>query len=144
MNSLFAGYKPYAGEITRTRNGSLLASESGLTNPYGLANAEERGALFIGPGVEVYEGMIVGKHIRDTDLEVNVCKAKHLTNMRSSTGDIAVRLTPPIEMSLDRAIEYIGSDELVEVTPKNIRMRKKILDANMRKRAEKRTELARA
>jgi GTP-binding protein len=144
MNSLLAGYQPYAGEITGGTNGSLLASESGLTNPYGLANAEDRGTLFIGASVEVYAGMIVGKHLRDTDLEVNVCKVKHLTNMRSSTSDIAVRLTPPTEMSLDRAIEYIGPDELVEVTPKSIRMRKRLLDANERKRAEKRAELARA
>ena len=143
MHSLFAGYEPYAGDIARVRYGSLLATEAGVTNPFGLSNAEERGTLFFGVGVEVYEGMIVGKHLRDTDLEVNVCKMKHLTNIRSSTSDISIRLTPPTEMSLDRAIEYIGPDELVEVTPKNIRMRKRILDANMRKRAEKRLEPAR-
>jgi GTP-binding protein len=142
MNSLFAGYQPFAGEIAVARNGSLIASEGGLTNPYGLANAEERGTLFVGVGVSVYEGMIVGKHQRDTDLEVNVCKQKHLTNMRSSTSDIGIRLTPPTEMSLDRCIEYIGSDELVEITPKSIRMRKRLLDANERKRAEKRAALA--
>src|SRR6185436_2354496 len=120
--------------------GSLLASESGLTTNFGLSNAEARGTLFVGPGVEVYAGMIVGKHQRETDLEVNVCKMKHLTNMRSSTSDIAVRLTPPTLMSLDRAIEYIGPDELVEVTPKNIRLRKRILDQNIRRREEKRSE----
>lgn len=143
IHSILEGYRPYAGDIDSGRNGSLLATESGQTSPYGLANAEERGTLFIGANVEVYEGMIVGKHIRDTDLEVNVCKMKHLTNMRSSNSDVAVRLTPPVEMSLDRAIEYIGPDELVEITPRNIRMRKKILDANQRKRAEKRAELTR-
>ncbi|HZP81345.1 MAG TPA: translational GTPase TypA [Chthonomonadaceae bacterium] len=142
MNSLFAGYQPFAGEIAVARSGSLIASESGLTSPYGLANAEERGTLFVGVGVSVYEGMIVGKHQRDTDLEVNVCKQKHLTNMRSSTSDIGIRLTPPTEMSLDRCIEYIGPNELVEITPKNIRMRKRLLDANERKRAEKRAALA--
>jgi GTP-binding protein len=137
INTLFDSYQPYAGEIGNGSHGSLIATEAGLTNPFGLSNAEERGTLFVGVGVEVYEGMIVGKHIRDTDLDVNVCKMKQLTNMRSSTSDIAVRLTPPTEMSLDRAIEYIGPDELVEVTPKNIRMRKRILDVNLRRRAEK-------
>jgi GTP-binding protein len=145
INTLFDGYKPFAGPIVRQRNGSLIATGPGVTTALGLSDAEERGTLFIGPGTETYEGMIVGKHIRDTDLEVNVCKQKHLTNMRSSTSDIAVRLTPYTEMSLDRCIEYIGSDEFVEITPLNIRVRKKILDTNMRKRAEKRTaELARA
>ena len=137
INTLFDSYDSYAGDIGKARHGSLLATEAGVTSPFGLANAEERGILFFGGGVETYEGMIVGKHIRDTDLEVNVCKLKNLTNMRSSNSDVAVRLTPHTEMSLDRAIEYIGSDELVEVTPKNIRMRKKILDTNMRKRSEK-------
>src|SRR5579871_1556254 len=143
LHSLFDSYKPYAGDIGRATHGSLLATESGVTNPFGLANSEDRGTLFLGPGVEVYEGMIVGKHLRDTDLEVNVCKMKQLSNMRSSNSDIAVRLTPFTEMSLDRAIEYIGPDELVEVTPKNIRMRKKILDTNMRRRAEKQLQPSR-
>jgi GTP-binding protein len=144
INALFEGYLHYAGNIGGGRNGSLLATASGATTSFGLSEAEDRGILFIGPGVEVYEGMIVGKNSRDMDLEVNVCKQKQLTNMRSSNSDIAVRLTTATEMSLDRAIEYIGADELVEVTPKNIRMRKKILDTNLRKRAEKRgAELAR-
>jgi GTP-binding protein len=137
LHSIFDAYKPFAGEIGNSIHGSLLATESGLTNPFGLANAEERGTLFLGPSVEVYEGMIVGKHLRDTDLEVNVCKMKQLSNMRSSNSDIGVRLTPFTEMSLDRAIEYIGPDELVEVTPKSIRMRKRILDVNLRRRSEK-------
>jgi GTP-binding protein len=143
INTLFEAYRPHVGDIGRTSNGSLLATEGGITNPFGLSNAEERGTLFIGPGVEVYEGMIVGKHQRDTDLEVNVCKTKQLTNMRSSTSDIGIRLTPPTEMSLDRAIEYIGPDEFVEVTPKNIRMRKRILDTTMRKRNERNLATAR-
>ena len=137
IHSIFDGYRDFAGDLGKGSHGSLLATESGTANPFGLANAEDRGTMFVGPGTEVYEGMIVGKHIRDTDLEVNVCKMKQLTNMRSSNSDIGVRLTPYTEMSLDRAIEYIGPDELVEVTPKNIRMRKRILDTNMRRRAEK-------
>jgi GTP-binding protein len=137
LNTLFAGYQPVTGEITTERNGSLIASESGITTAYGLHNAETRGTLFIAPGAEVYAGMIVGKHQRATDLEVNVCKMKQLTNIRSSTSDIAIRLTPPTVMTLDRAIEYIGSDELVEATPKNVRMRKRILNADQRRRAEK-------
>jgi GTP-binding protein len=137
MNTLFAGYEPLAADLTITRNGSLLASESGVATPFGLNNAEARGALFIGPGAEVYAGMIVGKHQRDTDLEVNVCKTKHQSNMRTAGSDAAIRLTPPMEMTLDRAIEYIGSDELVEVTPTDVRMRKRILDTNLRRRTER-------
>src|SRR5207302_2933291 len=140
LNSLCAGYKPLAGDLVVERSGSLLASDSGMTTNFGLSNAENRGTLFLGPGVEVYAGMIVGKHQRENDLEVNVCKMKHLTNMRSSNSDIAVRLVSPTIMSLDRAIEYIGPDELVEVTPKNIRLRKRILDSNIRRREEKRAE----
>src|SRR5579875_375959 len=137
INSLFAGYHPYAGDISRAGRGSLLATEMGTATHFGLSNAEERGTLFIEPGTEVYPGMIVGKHQRDSDLEVNVCKTKHLTNIRSSTAEIAVRLTPPTILSLDQALEYIGPDELVEVTPKSIRMRKRILDSNLRRRLEK-------
>jgi len=140
VNSLFAGYQPMAGDLAVEKSGSLVATESGPATPFGLHNAEARGTLFLEPGTEVYAGMIVGKHQRDTDLEVNVCKMKHLTNMRSSNSDVAVRLTPPTLMSLDRAIEYIGPDELVEVTPENVRMRKRILDSNLRRRAEKRSE----
>jgi GTP-binding protein len=143
INTLFDGYRPHVGDIGRTSNGSLIATESGVTNPFGLSNSEDRGTLFLGPGVEVYEGMIVGKHQRDTDLEVNVCKTKALTNMRSSNSDMGIRLTPPTEMSLDKAIEYIGPDELVEVTPKNIRMRKRILDTTQRRRSERNLTSAR-
>ncbi|HSV74529.1 MAG TPA: translational GTPase TypA [Chthonomonadales bacterium] len=141
LNSLFAGYRPMTGEIAVQRSGSLVAVETGTATTYGLEGAETRGAMFIGPGVEVYAGMIVGKHQRDTDLEVNVCKQKHLTNVRSSTKEIVEKLTPPTVMTLDRAIEYIGADELVEVTPKSVRMRKRIMNANMRRRAEKRQAL---
>jgi GTP-binding protein len=143
INTLFEAYRPFVGDIGKTSNGSLLATESGISNPFGLSNAEERGMLFIPPGTEVYEGMIVGKHQRDTDLEVNVCKMKALSNMRSSNSDIGIRLTTPTEMSLDRAIEYIGPDELVEVTPRSIRMRKRILDTTMRKRTERNLAAAR-
>lgn len=138
ISTLFDGYREFAGAIGKTSNGSLLATEFGNTTMLGLSNAEERGLLFIPPGTQVYEGMIVGKNNRDEDLEMNVCKQKQLTNMRSSTSDVAIRLTPHTEMSLDRAIEYIGPDELVEVTPLNIRMRKKLLDTTQRKREEKR------
>jgi len=143
INTLFDGYRPFAGEVAGGKSGSLLATEAGITNPFGLSNAEERGVLFFGPGTEVYEGMIVGKHQRDTDLEINVCKMKQLSNMRSSNSDMGVRLTPPLEMSLDRAIEYIGPDEFVEITPKSIRMRKRILDSSMRRRTEKQLQPAR-
>jgi GTP-binding protein len=137
LSTLFEGYRPWAGEIPHRTQGSLIANEAGTTNNYGLANAEERGELFVGPGVEVYEGMIIGKNQREGDLVVNVCKAKQLTNIRSSTSDIAVRLEKPTDMSLDRSLEYIGPDELLEITPKNVRMRKKELDAKMRRRLEK-------
>jgi GTP-binding protein len=137
LNSLFSGYERFSGEIGVERTGSLLAAEAGLTTAYGLANAEERGILFVSPNTEVYEGMIVGKNARDTDLEVNVCKMKHLTNMRSSNSDVSVRLTPAIQMTLDRCIEYISGDELVEVTPKSVRMRKRILETELRRKSAK-------
>jgi len=142
MNSIFAGYQPTAGHIHGAHGGSLVATEMGLSTPFGLSNAEPRGKLFIGPVVEVYEGMIVGLHSRDGDLDVNVCKKKHLTNMRSSNADEGIRLTTPIEMGLDRSLEYIGPDDLVEVTPKSIRMRKRTLDKTQRRRAEKNQETA--
>lgn len=140
LHSVFAGYQPLAGDISLDRNGSMIATETGTATSFGLNNAQARGTLFIAPGTRVYAGMIVGRHCRETDLEVNVCKAKHLTNMRSSNSDVAVRLTPPTIMSLDRAIEYIGADELVEVTPASIRMRKRILDAAQRRKAGRRAE----
>jgi GTP-binding protein len=142
VNTEFDGYRPFAGTIQVAKGGSLVATETGSTTPFGLHNAEPRGRLFIGPGVEVYEGMVVGQHVREGDLDVNVCKRKHLTNMRSSTAEEGIRLTPPIAMSLDRSLEYIGSDELVEVTPRAIRIRKRTLDKNQRRREEKQAELA--
>ena len=134
MNHVFNGYEEYKGEIpTRTR-GTLIAFEKGVSTTYGLFNAQERGELFIGPGVEVYEGMIVGLNSRGEDIAINVCKEKHLTNTRASGSDDALKLVPPTEYSLEKAIEFIGEDELVEVTPKNIRLRKKILDTKIREK----------
>ena len=135
MNTIFAGYGPYAGDIDSRNLGSLIAWEDGLTTTFGLAQAQERGQLFIDAGVEVYEGMVVGEHIRERDLEVNVVRRKHLTNMRSSTSDIAVRLDGVRNLSLDDAIEFLADDELLEVTPKNYRIRKKVLAKQERDRA---------
>ncbi len=137
MNSLFAGYGPYAGNVQTRVAGSLIAWELGTATSYGLNMAQERGQLFIVPMTEVYEGMIVGQHIREEDLEVNVAKKKHLTNMRNSTGEDAVRLDTPRNLSLDDCIEYIADDEFVEITPKNLRLRKRILDTNERRRHTK-------
>jgi len=137
MNTVFLGYEPWAGEITSTRSGALVAAETGEAVTYGLNNAQERGITFIEPGTPVYEGMIVGMNSRPNDLAVNVCKEKKQTNIRSSTADIAVRLTPPLKMSLEEAMDFINSDELVEVTPQNIRLRKRLLTQNERFRAKK-------
>lgn len=138
LNNVFDSYKPVHQIDTSTnRHGSLIASESGNSTAYGLNNAQDRGIMFIGPATEVYEGMIVGKHALDTDLEVNVCKGKKLTNMRASGSDEGIILTPPREVTLDFALEYIGSDEFVEVTPQNIRMRKKFLTLNDRKKEKR-------
>jgi GTP-binding protein len=127
MNTLFAGYGPYAGAIESRDLGSLIAFEAGTTTTFGLNQAQERGQLFIGPGVEVYEGMVVGEHIRDRDLEVNVVRKKHLTNMRSSNSDIAAKLDGVRELSLDDAVEFLADDELLEVTPAAYRIRKRVL-----------------
>ena len=132
MNHVFLGYEPYRGEISPRTKGVLIAFETGKSITYGLFNAQERGTLFIGAGVDVYQGMIIGENPRPEDMEVNVCKEKHLTNTRASGSDDALRLVPPRQMSLEQAIEYIAEDELVEVTPKNIRLRKKILDPTAR------------
>jgi GTP-binding protein len=142
MNTLTAGYRPFMGAIQRTRGGSLVATDTGDATSFGLNNAEARGRLFITPQTEVYAGMVVGEHARDGDLDVNICKKKHLTNMRSSNADEGIRLTPPIQMSLDRALEYLHQDELVEVTPKSIRIRKRVLDLTQRARDRKREETA--
>lgn len=138
LHHLFDGYGPYKGEMSNRGNGVLIAMETGETVAYGLFNLEPRGELFVGPGVKVYGGMIIGKHSRETDLVVNPMKAKKLTNMRASGSDENVLLTPPRVMTLEQAIEFIDDDELVEVTPKSIRLRKKILGENERKRASKR------
>ncbi len=135
MSHIFDGYEPYKGEIQARTRGTIVAFERGKSITYGLYNAQDKGDLFIGPGVEVYEGMIVGLNSRSEDLAINVCKEKHLTNTRASGSDEALRLVPPIQMSLEKAIEFIQDDELVEVTPKNIRLRKKILDNKERERA---------
>jgi GTP-binding protein len=142
MNRVFHGYAPYKGPIEGRRNGVLISNGQGETVAYGLWYLEERGPLFIGAGVKVYEGMIIGEHSRGNDLEVNPLKAKQLTNIRTTSKDEAVRLTPPRRMSLEQAIAYIEEDELVEVTPKSIRLRKRFLDANERKRASRQKESA--
>jgi GTP-binding protein len=135
MNTMFLGYEPWRGEIISTRNGVLVASEQGFAVTYGLNNAQRRGLTFIEPGTHVYEGMIVGLNSRLQDITVNVCKEKKKTNIRSSTSDIAVKLTPPLKMSLEQAIDFVNRDELVEVTPKNIRLRKKLLTSSQRLRS---------
>ena len=135
MNSIFDSYEPYKGEVVARVRGTIIAFENGTSITYGLYNAQDKGDLFIGPGVDVYEGMIVGLNSRGEDLAINVCKEKHLTNTRASGSDDALRLVPPIQMSLEKAIEFIQDDELVEVTPKSIRLRKKILDNKERERA---------
>jgi len=132
MNSLFDGYIPYQGEIPQRPTGALIADRPGTTTAYALEGLEDRGVLFAPPGIEVYEGMIIGEHSRDNDLDVNVVREKKLTNMRASTADEAVRLAPPRAMNLEQAIEFIADDELVEVTPKSLRLRKKVLQANRR------------
>ncbi|MFZ2489281.1 MAG: translational GTPase TypA [Anaerolineae bacterium] len=140
MHSILHDYLPLAGAMQSRARGSLVAWESGETTTYGLKNAEERGVLFYGPGVEVYQGMVVGEHQRPGDLDVNVCKARHLDNIRSATKEIQERLTPPREMSLDECIEYLADDELLEVTPQSLRIRKRILPKHDRDRAAKQTK----
>ena len=138
MNHIFDSYQPFKGDIQARVRGTIVAFENGKSVTYGLYNAQDKGELFIGPGVEVYEGMIVGLNARGEDLAINVCKEKHLTNTRASGSDDALRLVPPIQMSLEKAIEFIQDDELVEITPESIRLRKKILDSKERERANRR------
>jgi len=140
MNTLFDGYGPYKGDIQYRKQGSLIAYESGETITYGLFNAQERGLLFVGPGEKVYSGMIIGQNGKADDIEVNVCKTKKLTNTRASGSDEALKLTPPRILSLEQALEFIDTDELVEITPKNIRLRKKILDPTARYRAKRNSQ----
>ncbi len=140
MNTVFHGYDEMAGPMATRSSGSLVAWEAGTSTSFALKSAEERGVLFIGPGVEVYEGMVIGENARSGDIAVNVCKKKHLTNMRSSNKDIEVRLTPPREMSLDEAVEYLLDDELLEVTPENYRIRKRILNTEERGKQQKKAK----
>ena len=137
LNHSFSGYEPFKGEMNRKTKGVLIVHEPGVSVAYGLFGLQERGSLFIGSGVPVYVGMIIGEHSKDNDLTVNVCRSKKLTNMRAAGSDDAIRLTPPRQFSLEQALDYIEEDELLEITPKNIRMRKKKLDANSRKQDEK-------
>jgi len=132
MNSLFDGYIEWQGEIPTRPTGSLIADRPGKTTGYALFNLQERGDMFVGSGLEVYEGMIVGENARDADLDVNIVKEKKLTNMRASSADEAIRLVPPRLLNLEQALEFIRDDELVEVTPKSIRLRKKVLKQNQR------------
>ena len=142
MNRLFKAYEPYKGEIPGRRNGVLISNDSGEAVGYALWNLEDRGPMMIEPGWKVYQGMIIGEHNRENDLEVNVLKGKKLSNVRSTGKDEAVRLTPPIRMTLERSLAWIQDDELVEVTPRNIRLRKVLLDPTVRKRADKSREVA--
>jgi GTP-binding protein len=142
MHTIFNGYDELAGPMSMRSNGSLVAMEAGETTAYALKNAEERGTLFLGPGVAVYEGMVIGENARPGDMPINVCKKKHLTNIRSAGADMEIRLTPPRQMSLDEAIEYLADDELLEVTPLSYRIRKRILDTESRGKVTKKAKEA--
>ncbi len=141
MSAVFFEYQPYKGEIVRRKTGSLVAFETGESVTYGLFNAQGRGTLFIGPGTPVYEGMVIGFSPKDEDINVNVCKTKHLTNTRSSSSDDALRLITPKHMSLEESLEFIGEDELLEITPKSVRIRKRILDSELRAKARAKAKL---
>jgi GTP-binding protein len=136
MNHLFAGWEPWHGPIPSRLAGALVADRVGYATAYALANLQERGEIFIEPGTEVYEGMIIGENARTSDMDVNVTKEKKQTNMRASTADEAIRLVPPRLLGLEQSIEFINDDELVEITPKTIRLRKKMLEANRRPKKE--------
>ena len=135
LNTEFDDYAPYKGDLLYRRNGSLIAYEGGEAIPYGLFGAQERGTLFIAPGEKVYAGMVIGQSPKGEDIEINVCKTKKLTNTRASGSDDALRLVSPKRLSLEECLEFIDTDELLEVTPGNLRIRKKILDANLRRRS---------
>ncbi len=141
MNTVFFEYQPYKGDMSTRQTGSLVAFESGEAVTYGLFNAQDRGDLFIGPGTPVYEGMIVGESAKTGDIAVNVCKKKHVSNMRSSGSDEALRLVPFRIMSLEKSLEFMKDDELLEVTPKNIRLRKRILNNQLRLKAESKKDV---
>lgn len=138
MNSVISGFEPWMGEIETRSHGVLVAWETGEAVGYGLYNAQDRGSLFIGPGTPVYEGMIVGKNPKNEDIVVNVCKRKHVTNMRASGSDDALRLVTPVNMSLEQHLEFVSDDELIEITPKNIRLRKRILNSELRAKSRSR------
>jgi GTP-binding protein len=140
MHTVFSGYDEMAGGIATRNSGSIVAMEAGDTTAYALKSAEERGTLFVGPGVSVYEGMVVGENSRGQDIPINVCRKKHLTNVRSSRGDMEIRLTPPRQMSLDEAVEYLADDELLEVTPESYRIRKRILNTDERGKQTKKAK----
>ena len=137
MNSIFTGYEPLRGEVESTRSGAMVAAETGVASTFGLSNSQQRGVTFVEAGTSIYEGMIVGLHARDNDLVVNVCKEKKLSNMRSSTSDIATKLTPAVRMSLEEAMDFIVEDEIAEITPKNIRLRKRILSDDDRSKVKR-------
>ncbi len=142
MHTIFHGYDEMAGAMSTRTTGSLVAWEAGPSTAYALKNAEDRGTLFIGPGVQVYEGMVVGENSRGQDMPINICKKKHLTNIRSAGGDMEIRLTPPRRMSLDEAVEYLSDDELLEITPESYRIRKRILKTDQRARVSKKSKEA--
>jgi GTP-binding protein len=142
MNTLFLGYEPWYGEIGSDRNGALVSAAGGVAVTYGLNHAQGRGITFIEPGTHVYEGMIIGLNSRDQDLAVNACKEKKQTNVRSSTSDIAVKLTPAVKLSLEQSLDFIKDDELVEVTPKSLRLRKKLLTQSGRLKARHLAQVA--
>jgi GTP-binding protein len=142
MHTVFHGYDEMAGPMATRSTGSIVAMEAGETTAYALKSAEERGALFCGPGIAVYEGMVVGEASRGRDIPFNVCRKKHLTNVRAARGDMEIRLTPPRQMSLDEAIEYLLDDELLEVTPESYRIRKRILDTEERGKQSKKSREA--
>ncbi len=135
MNHIFYQYEYYKGDVPQRSRGVLIAFEGGVAVTYALDMFQDRGVFFIKPGTEVYEGMIIGENCKDTDLVLNICKTKKLSNMRASGSDDAAKIAPPVEMSLEQALEYIADDELLEITPKNIRLRKKLLKEIERKRA---------
>ena len=141
MNHVFRGYAPYKGDIPGRSRGSLVAFEQGETTPYGIYTLQDRGVMFISPNQMVYEGMIIGENTRELDMDVNPCKKKNVSNMRSSSSDEAIRLTPPRLLSLEQALEFINKDEMVEVTPESIRLRKTILDKSQRGRLRKNAKL---
>ena len=137
MNHVFHGYAPYKGDIPGRVRGSLVAFEQGETTAYGIFTLQDRGTMFVSPNQHVYEGMIVGENSRDIDIDINPCKKKNVSNMRTSASDEAIRLTPPKILSLEQALEYINRDELVEVTPQSVRLRKAVLDRQQRGRMRK-------